>query len=98
MAVGEGGYDPDSYHNGSVWLVDNAVIACGLRRYGLPDEVNRISTAILQAAPHLDYRLSEVFAEYSRSEVREPVELPRSCSRGRAWRGRCRCSSARCSA
>jgi hypothetical protein len=38
MAVGEGCYDPDSYHNGLVWLHDNALIACGLRRYGLPDE------------------------------------------------------------
>ena len=98
MAGGEWGYDPDSYYNGSVWLHDNAVIACGLRRYGLPDEVNRISTAILQAASPFDYRLPEVFAGYSQSEVRGPVELPRSCSRGRARRGRCRCSSARCSA
>jgi glycogen debranching enzyme len=84
MAEGEGGYDPDSYHNGSVWPHDNALIACGLRRYGLLDEVNRISTAILEAAPHFDYRLPEVFAGYPRSEVSEPVELPRSCS-PQAW-------------
>jgi glycogen debranching enzyme len=84
MAEGEGGYDPDSYHNGSVWPHDNALIACGLRRYGLLDEVNRISTAILEAAPHFDHRLPEVFAGYPRSEVREPVELPRSCS-PQAW-------------
>jgi len=84
MAEGEGGYDPDSYHNGSVWPHDNALIACGLRRYGLLDEVNRISTAILEAAPHFGYRLPEVFAGYPRSEVRGPVELPRSCS-PQAW-------------
>jgi glycogen debranching enzyme len=84
MAEGEGGYDADSYHNGSVWSHDNALIACGLRRYGLLDEVNRISTAILEAAPHFDHRLPEVFAGYARSEVREPVELPRSCS-PQAW-------------
>jgi glycogen debranching enzyme len=84
MAAGEGGYDPDSYHNGSVWPHDNALIACGLRRYGFLDEVNRISTAIFEAASHFDYRLPEVFAGYSRSEVREPVELPRSCS-PQAW-------------
>src|SRR5215216_5339668 len=42
MAGGEGGYDPDSYHNGSVWPHDNALISCGLRRYGLLDEANRI--------------------------------------------------------
>jgi glycogen debranching enzyme len=84
MAEGEGGYDAGSYHNGSVWPHDNALIACGLRRYGLLDEVNRISTAILQAAPHFDYRLPEVFAGYPRGEVNEPVELPRSCS-PQAW-------------
>ena len=84
MAEGEGGYDPDSYHNGSVWPHDNALIACGLRRYGLLDEVNRISTAILEAAPRFGYRLPEVFAGYPRSEVREPVEVPRSCS-PQAW-------------
>jgi glycogen debranching enzyme len=84
VAEGEGGYDPDSYHNGSVWPHDNALIACGLRRYGLLDEVNRISIAILEAAAHLDHRLPEVFAGYPRSEVREPVELPRSCS-PQAW-------------
>jgi glycogen debranching enzyme len=84
MAEGEGGYDPDSYHNGSVWPHDNALIACGLRRYGLLDEVDRISTAILEATPYLDHRLPEVFAGYPRSEVSEPVELPRSCS-PQAW-------------
>jgi glycogen debranching enzyme len=84
MAAGEGGYDPDSYHNGSVWPHDNALISCGLRRYGLLDEVNRISTAILEAAPHFDHRLPEVFAGYSRRESRGPVELPRSCS-PQAW-------------
>jgi glycogen debranching enzyme len=84
MAAGEEGYDPSSYHNGSVWPHDNALIACGFRRYSLLDEVNRISTAILEAAPHFDYRLPEVFAGYSRREVREPVELARSCS-PQAW-------------
>jgi glycogen debranching enzyme len=84
MAEGEGGYDPNSYHNGSVWPHDNALIANGLRRYGLVDEMNRISTAILEAAVHFDHRLPEVFAGYPRSEVREPVELPGSCS-PQAW-------------
>ena len=84
MAAGEAGYEPDSYHNGSVWPHDNAIIAHGLRRYGLLDEARRISTAILEAAPSFDHRLPEVFAGYPRSEVGEPVELPRSCS-PQAW-------------
>jgi glycogen debranching enzyme len=84
MAAGEAGYDPGSYHNGSVWPHDNAIIAYGLRRYGSLGGAKRISTAILEAAARFDHRLPEVFAGYSRSEVSEPVELPRSCS-PQAW-------------
>jgi glycogen debranching enzyme len=84
MAEGEGGYDPDSCHNGSVWPHDNALIACGLQRYGFREEANRVAVALLEAAVYFDHRLPEVFAGYSRSEVHEPVELPRSCT-PQAW-------------
>ena len=84
MAAGEGGYDPVSYHNGSVWPHDNALIACGLGRYGLREEAGRVAAALLDAAPHFDHRLPEVFAGYSKREAREPVELPKSCS-PQAW-------------
>ena len=84
MASGEGGYDPDSYHDGSVWPHDNSLIVQGLRRYGFRQEANSVAAALLAAAPRFDYRLPEVFAGYSRNEVREPVELPRSCS-PQAW-------------
>jgi glycogen debranching enzyme len=84
IAAGEGGYDPGSYHNGSVWPHDNALIACGLRRYGFREEASRVVAALLDAAPHFEHRLPEVFAGYPRSKVREPVVLPRSCS-PQAW-------------
>ncbi|HEX2181552.1 MAG TPA: glycogen debranching N-terminal domain-containing protein [Rubrobacteraceae bacterium] len=84
MAEGEGGYDPESYHDGSVWPHDNALIVQGLRRYGLREEANRVAAALIDAAPHFEGRLPEVFAGYSREEAREPVELPRSCS-PQAW-------------
>jgi glycogen debranching enzyme len=84
MSTEDGGYEPGSYHNGSIWPHDNALISYGLRRYGLLDDANRIAAALLEAAPHFDYRLPEVFAGYSRREAREPVELPRSCS-PQAW-------------
>jgi glycogen debranching enzyme len=84
MAEGEGGYDPDSYHDGSVWPHDNALIAYGLRRYGFREEANRIAAALLDAAPRFDYRLPEVFAGYPRNEKEGPVEYPLSCS-PQAW-------------
>ena len=35
VARGEARYNPMSYHNGSIWPHDNALIALGLARYGL---------------------------------------------------------------
>jgi glycogen debranching enzyme len=84
MAAGEGGYDPNSYHNGSVWPHDNAIIAEGLRRYGFHRAANRIATALIEAAPHFDYRLPEVFARYPRVSSNGPIEYPTSCS-PQAW-------------
>ena len=84
MAAGEGGYDPNSYHNGSVWPHDNALIAEGLRRYGFRDEANRVATALIEAAAHFDYRLPEVFGGHSREEGHGPVEQEISCS-PQAW-------------
>ena len=84
MASGEGGYDPDSYHNGSVWPHDNAIIAEGLRRYGFLEESRRVAVALLDAAPHFGYRLPEVFAGHAREEASEPIALPRACS-PQAW-------------
>ena len=84
MAAGEEGYHPGSYHNGSVWPHDNALIACGLRRYGFREEANRVAVALVDAAARFDYRLPEVFAGHPRKDARGPVELPRACS-PQAW-------------
>ncbi len=84
MAEGEGGYSPVSYHDGSVWPHDNALIAAGLRRYGFREEANRVAAALLEAAPYFDHRLPEVFAGYPRGEEEGPVEYPLSCS-PQAW-------------
>jgi len=84
MAAGEGGYDPVSYHNGSVWPHDNALIAEGLRRYGFREEANRVAVALIEAAERFDHRLPEVFGGHSREEGRGPVEYPTSCS-PQAW-------------
>ena len=84
MTSGEGGYDPNSYHNGSVWPHDNALISQGLQRYGYRDAAARVARAILEAAVHFDYRLPEVFAGYSREESSKPIEHPISCS-PQAW-------------
>jgi len=84
MAVGEGGYNPIRYHNGTVWPHDNSLIALGLYRCGYRDEANRIAIAMLEAATFFRYRLPEVFAGYRRGRTAFPVEYP-TASSPQAW-------------
>ena len=78
--------NPMSYHLGSVWPHDNAIIASGLRRYGHDDEAVRVFDAVFEAASSLaGYRLPELFCGYDRiaSEDR-PISYPVACS-PQAW-------------
>ena len=84
MAVGEGGYNPIEYHNGTVWPHDNAFVAAGLERYGYREEAARIAEAVLEAATFFGYRLPEVFAGYERERTIAPVEYP-TASSPQAW-------------
>jgi glycogen debranching enzyme len=79
-----GAYDPVSYHNGSVWPHDNALIVAGLVRYGFVEEAQRVAEAMLEAAQHFGGRLPELFCGFDRSEYSEPVPYPTSCS-PQAW-------------
>ncbi|GAA1987926.1 glycogen debranching N-terminal domain-containing protein [Terrabacter lapilli] len=79
-----GAYNPMSYHNGSVWPHDNAIIAAGLRRYGFVSEANRIGLALLDAADGFDGHLPELFCGFGRDEFESPVPYPTSCS-PQAW-------------
>jgi glycogen debranching enzyme len=76
MGRGEAAYDPVSYHNGSVWPHDNAIIAAGLLRYGFADAADTVAEALFHASCHYGYRLPEVFAGYERSATGFAVEYP----------------------
>jgi glycogen debranching enzyme len=78
------GFNPITYHNGTVWPHDNSLIAAGLYRYGFRAEANRIAVALFDVAGHTDYRLPEVLAGYRRSESGFPVRYPTACS-PQAW-------------
>ncbi|WP_427005187.1 glycogen debranching N-terminal domain-containing protein [Pseudarthrobacter sp. H2] len=84
LASDMGAYNPASYHNGSVWPHDNAIIAAGLLRYGFVAEAQRISTALLEAAEYSEGRLPELFCGFSREHFDEPVPYPTACS-PQAW-------------
>ncbi len=84
LASDMGAYNPASYHNGSVWPHDNAIIAAGLLRYGFVEQAQRIATALLEAAEYSDGRLPELFCGFSRDQVGAPVPYPTACS-PQAW-------------
>lgn len=84
LATDMGAYNPVSYHNGSVWPHDNAIIAAGLLRYGFKEHVQRISTALLEAAEYSGGRLPELFCGFDREHFDEPVPYPTACS-PQAW-------------
>lgn len=80
----EARYNPVSYHNGSVWPHDTALIAAGLARYGFHGEARRVRDALYDlAAAQPDLRLPELVGGYARDE-RPPVPYPVAC-RPQAW-------------
>ncbi len=84
LASSMSAYDPLSYHNGSVWPHDNAILVAGLMRYGYVREAHRVMLAILDASAHSGGRLPELFSGVSRDEIAVPVAYPTSCS-PQAW-------------
>jgi glycogen debranching enzyme len=84
MSSRDAGYNPIEYHNGTVWPHDTAIIAEGLRRYGLRDDASRVAWALFEAAGEFAYRLPEVFAGYDRDASIVAVEYPTAC-RPQAW-------------
>jgi glycogen debranching enzyme len=78
-------YNPMSYHNGSVWPHDNALIALGLAKYGLKQELERIFRGIFDAATYMELRrLPELFCGFQRRRGRGPTLYPVACS-PQAW-------------
>ncbi|MEU3251515.1 glycogen debranching N-terminal domain-containing protein [Streptomyces sp. NPDC006997] len=81
LAAGQPAYHPLSYHRGSVWPHDNALITLGLSRYGLHDEARTVAHALVDAATATGHRLPEVLAGYGRDTHPEPVPYPHACVR-----------------
>ena len=85
LPLGQPRYNPMSYHNGSVWPHDNAMIALGFARYGLKAEAGRVLSAIFDAGRHQDLsRLPELFCGFGRRPHRAPTPYPVACA-PQAW-------------
>jgi glycogen debranching enzyme len=85
IAEGELRYNPMSYHNGSIWPHDNAMIAQGLAHYNLKDEAMQILESQFQLSQWVDlYRQPELVCGFSRREGAGPTRYPVACS-PQAW-------------
>jgi glycogen debranching enzyme len=80
LAEGEARYNPMSYHNGSVWPHDNALIGLGLTRYGLREPLVRLLGGLFDAALWTDMkRLPELFCGFPRLAGQGPTAYPVAC-------------------
>jgi len=85
VALGEARYNPMSYHNGSIWPHDNALIALGLARYGRKHSVESVFKGLFDAATYMDLRrLPELFCGFRREKHRGPTLYPVACA-PQAW-------------
>jgi glycogen debranching enzyme len=74
-----------SYHNGSVWPHDNALIALGMARYGFKDAVLRVLEGLFEASIFVDlHRLPELFCGFTRRPAEGPTLYPVACA-PQAW-------------
>ena len=81
----ESRYNPLSYHNGSIWPHDNAIIAAGMARYGFPDFAGRILMSLLDLSSAVElHRLPELFCGVDRRHGQGPTLYPVACS-PQAW-------------
>lgn len=85
LASGEPRYNPMSYHDGSVWPHDNALIAAGFARYGFRKQAGKVFEGLFAASTAIDVkRLPELFCGFPKQKGRGPVFYPVACS-PQAW-------------
>ncbi|MCY1145196.1 amylo-alpha-1,6-glucosidase [Actinoplanes sp. Pm04-4] len=84
MSAGDGGFAPLSYHCGSIWAHDTAIVAAGLARAGFPAEAGRLIDGLLGAGEAFGFRLPELYGGDSRTEISRPMPYPASCH-PQAW-------------
>lgn len=73
-------YNPMSYHNGSVWPHDTAMVASGMARYGYVSEAIKLMEGIYEASMYMDLkRLPELFCGFLQRPGEPPTSYPVAC-------------------
>jgi glycogen debranching enzyme len=81
VAATEVRFNPMSYHNGSVWPHDNALIAAGMASYGFKQGALKILCGLFDSSQFLDlHRLPELLCGFSRRSGEGPTLYPVACS------------------
>jgi len=85
LAANEARYNPMSYHNGSVWPHDTAIVAAGFARYGMMHETMRLLQGLFEASLFIDLqRMPELFCGFDARQGEGPTSYPVACS-PQAW-------------
>ncbi|MGR6317924.1 glycogen debranching N-terminal domain-containing protein [Micromonospora soli] len=84
MSTDDAGFSPLSYHCGSIWAHDTAIVLGGLARAGYREAALRLADGLLGAAEAFDYRLPELYGGDGRGALGRPVPYPAAC-RPQAW-------------
>ncbi|MEV4532273.1 glycogen debranching N-terminal domain-containing protein [Asanoa sp. NPDC049518] len=84
MSTHDAAFSPLSYHCGSVWAHDTAIVIDRLARAGHPAAAATLTSGLLAAAESFDYQLPELFGGDDRGAFGRPVPYPAAC-RPQAW-------------
>jgi glycogen debranching enzyme len=84
MSTDSAGFWPLSYHGGSVWAHDTAIVIAGLSREGFRAEAELLSDGLLAAADGFGYRMPELHSGDSAADTSSPIPYPAAC-RPQAW-------------
>ncbi|NLA09965.1 MAG: amylo-alpha-1,6-glucosidase [Microbacteriaceae bacterium] len=84
MSTGAKGFWPLSYHGGSVWMHDSAIVARGMELAGRHDEALLVVEELLAVAEGFGYRVPELHSGEPAADTVTPVPYPAAC-RPQAW-------------
>jgi hypothetical protein len=84
MSALDGGFAPLSYHCGSIWAHDTAIVTAGLARAGFGTAAANLIDGLLTAAEAFGYRMPELHGGDARADLTRPMPYPAAC-RPQAW-------------
>ncbi|MFD0817172.1 glycogen debranching N-terminal domain-containing protein, partial [Micromonospora zhanjiangensis] len=80
MSTKDAGFSPLSYHCGSIWSHDTAIVLAGLARAGFPGPAATLADGLLTAAEAFDFRLPELYGGDDRQTMSRPAPYPAACA------------------